>query len=558
MPLSPVNAKFVIPALIFCLFAAVFLVSGNTFDSPFVFDDLNYITRNDPHVHMTELSWEQLKEAALKGKPRYRPLANISFALNHYFGGTDMTGYHLVNVLIHGVTAVLLMLIARQMLAGPGFRMDGSSREGGVGGIGPTGVAFFAALLWLAHPVQTNAVTYIVQRMTSLAVMGYMLSLFLYIQGRLAMKKGRQCHAVLAFTGCILAGLCAVGTKENTATLPVFIILYEWFFFQDLRPVKARGPLIGLFIACVVFCAVGYYYLDGRPLERVFASYTRREFSLPQRVLTEWRVIAYYIGLVVYPLPSRLILDHDYPLSQGLFDPFTTGISGLMLVALSVLAVYSARKDRLLSFALFWFLGNLVIESSVIGIEIIYEHRLYLPSMMLFVLASHRVLKYASRAGWILLAVALVLGAGAWQRNQVWRSAVDFWADCAQKSPQKVRPLQNLAFSFHTAGEPEKALVYYEKSLIRPHPTVYYNMGLCLMELGRFAEAADAFSRALNAGYGQPVIYVALGDALASMGEYKAALACYRKAVHANFKDPAVLDKINRISSLLSSPGTGP
>src|SRR6056297_2025114 len=326
-------------------------------------------------------------------------------------------------------------------------------------------IAFLAVLIWLVHPVQTNAVTYMVQRMTSLAALFYILSLLLYVKGRLAMQQNRWRRPAGYLAGCVLAGLCAVFTKQNAGMLPVFILLYEWFFFQDLRPFRSRRWIFAMLAAILVFCVIGYVYLGGHPLDRILSAYQRREFTMGQRVLTELRVIAYYAGLMVFPQPNRLLLDHDYPLSDSLAAPFTTALSAGMIVGILAAVIFLSRRYRLVAFCLIWFLGNLLIESSIIGIEIIYEHRLYLPSMMLCLMVVWLLSRLVQKK-WlfvsIVVAVALVFSFWTCQRNQIWASDVTFWKDVAQKSPQKARPLQNLAYSLQQKGRHAEAITHYQ------------------------------------------------------------------------------------------------
>jgi tetratricopeptide (TPR) repeat protein len=142
----------------------------------------------------------------------------------------------------------------------------------------------------------------------------------------------------------------------------------------------------------------------------------------------------------------------------------------------------------LLAFCLLWFLGNLVIESSVIGIEIIYEHRLYLPSMMIFLLltyAGYKTIPFKWARGAVVVAVLLTLSFWTYQRNQVWRSDVGFWKDCARKSPNDARPLQNIAYSLQQKDLHEEAVAYYRQSLdLEKDPGAFYNMGISLSNIG--------------------------------------------------------------------------
>jgi hypothetical protein len=221
-------------------------------------------------------------------------------------------------------------------------------------------------------------VAYIIQRMNSMAAMFYILSMLFYVKFRMS---GANRLKWLQFAGCVISALLAFGTKEITATLPFFIILYEWLFFQESSPqwAKRNLPLLGGALVLVIIIALVYLNYD--PVAKILNGYKIRDFTPMQRVLTQSRVVIFYISLILWPSPSRLNLDHDFALSYSLLDPFTTVISIVVIFTLIVFAILSARKAPLLSFSILWFFGNLVIESSVIGLELVFEHRNYLPSM---------------------------------------------------------------------------------------------------------------------------------------------------------------------------------
>ncbi len=416
-------------------------------------------------------------------------------------------------------------------------------------------LSFFAVLLWLVHPVQTNAVTYVCQRMASMVALFYVLALLCYVLARIRLQKTKIKSAGVLFAGCMVSGICAVATKENAGTLPVIILLYEWFFFQDLKFPRAGRTWIWVAAGGMVFAAVAVYFLGADPLQRILNSYTRREFTLPQRVITEFRVVVYYVSLLVYPHPDRLILDHDYPLSHGFFHPSTTFFFVVMLAGITGLAMSMARKNRLAAFAIFWFMITLAIESSVIGIEIIYEHRIYLPSMFLFPAAVRGVsqkIKLRQGAVVALILCAAVLSVWSFQRNRIWATDVTFWADNAKKSPLKERPYQNLAYSLQVRQEFDKAIHFYQKSLaIRPHPVAYFNLGLCLEGIGYYSDAVDAYVSALKMGYGTPQVHYSLASALVHMGEFAAAAANFEKAAEMAPGDTVAAQKLAKLRGFL-------
>ncbi|MDO9264335.1 MAG: tetratricopeptide repeat protein [Desulfosalsimonadaceae bacterium] len=533
---------------ILLLIIAGTLVYSNTFRSPFVFDDINFITRNNPHVHMTELSWAAIKEAALEGSPRHRYLPNISFAVNYYFGRENPFGYHLVNLGIHLLTGIFLFFLFKTTLflcsAGKDGEMSKDRASSGISGfVSNEWAAFFGAMLWLVHPVQTNAVTYMCQRMTSMAALFFVLSLLLYAAGRKVFRKGRLQASVVFFSGCLISGLCAVASKENAGTLPIFILLYEWFFFQNLKGLRSVRPLVWVVVGAIVFICVSVHFLGMDPIARILASYSRRDFTLPERVMTEFRVVVYYFSLLVFPHPRRLILDHDYPISNSLITPISTIFSLGAIIGLTIAAVYAAKKDRLASFGIIWFLGNLVIESSVSGIEIIYEHRMVLPAMFLYPAFSQMVFRVSGnkrRAGAaILTLLTLTLGTWAHQRNVIWQTEESFWTDNVQKAPGKARPYQNLAYSLQAKGEYVQAIANYRKSLaIAPHPTAYANMGLCFESIGYYSDAVEAYARALKMKPDAPNIHCDLAAALTYIGEFDAAMSHFVEAARLDPKNP--------------------
>ncbi|MDH3360000.1 MAG: hypothetical protein OEL55_03940, partial [Desulfobulbaceae bacterium] len=353
---------------------AVFMAYANSLDGKFVFDDSRIY--NNTNLRITSLDWASLRQVVVKSQPASRPVANLSFAFNYYLHGYSVKGYHLVNITIHLFTGWLLYLL---LVA----TMQAQARHGHEQLAGPESLryewlAFFAALLWLVHPLQTQSVSYTVQRMNSMAAMFYLASLWCYVRGRMNDERVRK---ILLLAASVVFGLLALGSKETSATLPIFVFLYEWYFLQDLDMgwLKRRLPVLGLVV--VVFVGVAILFLGPHPLDIIFGSCWSRSFTLPQRLMTEMRVIFLYLGLLVFPHPSRLTLDHNLFVSTSFLHPVTTLFAAVGLVAMICLVVWSARRHRLLSFAILWFLGNLLIESSVIGLEIVFEHRLYLPSM---------------------------------------------------------------------------------------------------------------------------------------------------------------------------------
>ena len=473
-----------------CLAVLVFLIYSNTLESPFIYDDLSNI-QNNPSIRLNHITLENIKRAGFEDRSSNRPVALISFALNYYFNGYDATGYHLINILIHIITGVLLYFFVKTTLNLPSIPSQYRTS---------LWIPLMAVLIWLVHPVNTQSVTYIVQRMNSMAAMFYILSFLLYVKGRLVGVKWKK---YLLFLACILAGALSLGSKEIAAILPFFIFLYEWYFFQNLdyRWLKRH---ISHIVAVLILVIIGaFFYFDAHPFEKILTGYKGYEFTLGQRLLTESRVVIFYISLLLFPHPSRLNLDHDFPISHSLIDPITTLFSIGMIMGLIALSIWSAKKNRLLSFGVLWFLGNLVIESSWLPLEIIYEHRTYLPSMFacLIVVLLVYHFKILKKFGFLVLC-AVVIAFSIWthERNETWSDEVTLWRDSVEKSPNKARPNLSLGFALHGRSKIDEAIKYYREALrLKPdYAKAHNNLGVALKEQGRIEEAIKHYSEAIR------------------------------------------------------------
>jgi hypothetical protein len=240
-------------ALLICsLLFLVFFIYSNTLHGPFIFDDGPNIEEN-PNVRLTQLTLGGIKRAGLQSPMKGRPLSYISFGLNYYIDRYDVLGYHLVNILIHASAGIFLYLFLKTTLNLPSLR----SRYEPYGWL-----PFVAALIWLIHPLQTQSVTYIVQRMNSMAAMFYVLAFLLYVRARLAEERWQRWSL---FAGCALASILSLGSKEISATLPFFIFLYEWYFFQDLSWSWLRRRLFLFVVLFTFLAAVARYYRVTQP-----------------------------------------------------------------------------------------------------------------------------------------------------------------------------------------------------------------------------------------------------------------------------------------------------
>ena len=501
----------------------VFLLYFTALDGGFVLDDKNNIEKN-PSIRLTSLTTDSLSRAAFKSVLPNRPVANISFGLNYFFAGNSVRAYRLVNILLHISTGILLYFFVQTILALPTLK----NRYGTSGWV-PLIVAF----LWLVHPVQTQTVNYIVQRMTVLAAMFYILAFLLYIKARLAEKK---ITTWLLLGGSLFAGFLGLGSKETVATLPFSIVLFEFCFFQDTNRARFKNILFGLTALFLIAGILIFFYLGTNPFQYIADSFNSRDFTIGQRLLTECRVVVFYVSQLFFPHPARLNLEHDFPLSVALVDPAATLLSLILIAILVALALFNAKKRPLFSFCILWFFGNLLIESSVIGLEIIFEHRTYLPSMLLILLAViwfHKCMLSKRLQIAVLAITMLFFSLWTFERNRTWADTSALLTDCVNKSPLKPRPHLNLGLELKNRNLLDDAIHHYRQALyIKPnYAEAYYNLGNALSLKGDFKGATANYFNALKLTPGDVDTHYNLGYTLAKLWQFDRAVYHYSEAI---------------------------
>jgi tetratricopeptide (TPR) repeat protein len=504
---------------ILALFAAVvWIVHGRARYGPFVFDDIEI--QGSPWLHAARIS-DIGRLFTSPGIPRR--ITRASLAFNYYLGGLDPYGYHLVSLALHALNGTLLFVFAFQLL---GLLPDGHPwrRE-------RRPIAFAGALLWLVHPVNTQAVAYAWQRSTLLCAWFFLGALVAYLAGRSSTGPRRYALWGLALVG----GVMAIGSKENAATLPLFVVLIELLFPRAAAGPRRRALALGAVAAFVGMAAV---YLGPRFVEMLRAQYAERGFTLQERLLTESRVVGYYVTLLTWPHPSRLRLDYDFPLSRSLFSPPATALCLVALAGTLAAAVIGFRRWPLLSLAILWFLGNLAIESTVVPLDLAYEHRLYLPAMMPVVglagLLCTRVLATRRSRLWLAPLVVL-LSVWSAERCRVWADPVLLFEDNARKAPGKVRVHNFLGRAYLERNRPLEAKAAFERALALDADFVPAYNGLAFVELEHFGNAAEARRLLEVALRKDPKAAVPLnmnlGMLCVRLGDFDAAAEHFRAAV---------------------------
>ena len=521
------------------LFLLIFIVYSNTFRASWHLDDYHNIVQN-PALRINDLHPRTIfqtffttsEEDFILKKKLYRPLAALSFALNWYIGKDNLFGYHLVNICIHFVTAFVLFLTILNLFRSPCLKNRYRDSE--------YFIALFSAVLWAVNPLQTQAVTYIVQRMASLTAMFYILGIYLYVRGRI---KPTRINQAVCYVGCILSYVLALAAKENAVVFPLALLLVEIIFFQDLSRSSVRKAFCWIvFAGGALLLLFGIFvFFHGDPLKFLNA-YETRSFTLLQRLLTEPRILIFYLSQLFYPVPTRLSIEHHVPLSTSLFSPWTTLPSILAVMVLIGLGIALMRKKPILSFAILFFFLNHMIESSIIGLELIFEHRNYLPSLFLFfpVTVALKALldhyRHRQPAMYIIFVSFIILmivglGMGTYIRNLDWSTEKSLWEDAIKKAPNMARPYHNLAWGhYERTGQLDEAMKLYKIALdLYKHNTqgrsmVLNNMANLYYRQGKYSKACELWITALNLNPQNGVFEYRLAMCVTKTGDWERAL----------------------------------
>jgi tetratricopeptide (TPR) repeat protein len=466
-----------------------------------------------------------------QGKRLFRPVSRLTLAINWYFGKANVVGYHVVNVLIHFLTAFFLFLTILEVLGAPRLKDKFRGKE--------HFIALMASTLWAIHPIQTQAVTYIVQRMASLSTMFYVLAIFFYIKGRIAHPISKK---FILFFCCLLGFFLALASKENAAILPISLILVEICFFKDLGKPGTRKAFGWAFLGgTLLLVGLSTVFMHGNPFSFLQA-YEDRPFTLCQRLLTEPRVLVLYLTQIFYPVPPRLSIEHDISVSTSLFSPLTTLPCMVIILLLIGLGLSQIRKRPVLAFGVLFFFLNHIIESSVLGLELVFEHRNHLPSLFLFFPVATGVIwildyyneKKSSMYYVLISFVTLMLiglGMGTYIRNMAWATEKTLWEDAMAKAPKSARPPHNLAWGYYeVVGQYDKAMELYEKSfLLEWHSNSHranalYGMAGIYFKKGEYVRAVELYRKALSISQKDEMTYQQLALSLMRLGRWDEAL----------------------------------
>ena len=534
----------------------VVLAYANTFCVPFIFDDQINIVENSSIRNLSSV-YQMLAPPFGMGVSG-RPVINFTLALNYAISGENPWSYHLLNLLIHLSAALCLFGIVRRTFLSD--RLKG--RYGGAA----TPLAFGCALLWALHPLQTQAVTYTIQRCESFMGLCFLLTFYFAIRGWLSVDQ-RQWHLA-----ALLSFLIGIGTKEVIVVAPVLLFVYDLIFFQgSMRDVLRRSHLL---YAGLVFglLTLGFLVAAGGTTS---SGTGRMTFSALDYWVTQPEVILHYLKLTIWPYP--LSLDYDWPIAK----PHDSWPAIIITAGLILFSVWALWKRMPIGFCAAWFFAVLAPTSLIPLPDVAFEHRMYIPSIAIVVITvtgvyglidvatkrwskSEAVGNVMRRKGaiYLILFVGPALVILTYARNINYGSDVSIWAAAVQSYLENSRAQANLGNALLQEGDLRSAmghlykalhietknaqryrgaLTYYEYLRVRPvYAKVQDNIGWAWLQKGNAVTAIEHFQEVLKVNPDNTVALAHMGTALYFLGKRDDSLDYFRRAILLKPSDPAI------------------
>lgn len=497
---------------------------------PFHFDDYPNIVEN-PYIKQLG-DFSLFKEGLRANRTWHRALPIFTFGVNYYLHGLNVWGYRLFNILLHLGSGILVFFISKRLQALVWRKKEPEGPIDFGGRFSNFFLPLFVSLIFVAHPIQVNTVTYIVQRNEGMAGFFYLLGFLLFIKGSFSRGLSRG----LFFGGAGAVIFAAVLSKEIALTLPLMMIIFDLLFVcKGKEGLKRRlwiyGPILLLLTLFILFfLREGLYAILFR----------QTHFWSPwENLLTQANVLIQYIKLLFFPWPGWLNIDHEIDIARSLFA-YPTFLSILALMGLMLLSILWIKRNRLLSFSILWFFIILAPTSSIIPIwDIMVEYRLYLPifayglilALMLDSLTrllNQRFSKKVVRNITLGVMVFILLSYSVFtvQRNGVFKDGMSLWQDALRKSPNKIRPYLNVGGMLHRDYRYEEAIEMMKKALQKEpkdYPLVHFNLGVVYNDMGDYEKAMLHLRRSLQGEPGNPRIYQELGTLYLRMGDLERA-----------------------------------
>src|SRR3989338_4083583 len=517
----------------------------NTFQSPFHFDDETAIMGN-----VDLKSWEGINKYSFIS----RYVLFLSFYLNYLLGEFNVVGYHAVNILLHISVCILIYLIIDLTLRDSEPLKYSSMKN----------IPLLSAIIFSVHPIHTESVTYIISRSSILATFFYLFSLFLFIKGH-AVDKGRYevIKRSVFYISSIILFVLAIGTKEDTVTLPIIILLYLFYFLYREKGIINFVRTYKIYILTPIILLITYllyrFYILGSGAVITVSAEILKHITPWYYFLTELKVIVfYYIKLLL--LPINLNVDPDITMSTSISEPAViySVISILLFLYLSY-RLYHVYK--ILSFSILWFLVTLIPTSSIVPLlDFSAEHRLYLPAVGFSVCCASLINRASGGTirNIIIVFIIVLFSLGTVKRNIIWNDPIGLWEDAVKKSPYKARVYYNLGIKYAQDKQFEKALIEFKRSakILPNHLLSHLMAGKMYKELGIYKNIIDEMGVVLSLKpektHEHVDAYLELSSAYIKLGDFVKAEESIKEGLKLNSKNVMLH---NNMATILAERG---
>jgi tetratricopeptide (TPR) repeat protein len=516
VPTNPSRKTWAAVAILVVTVSATY---ANSFHGSFVFDDIPSIVENQSIRHLGSAQVLAAPPEAITTTGR--PVVNLSLAINYAIAGLAVEGYHAVNLIIHILAALALFGLVRRTLLLPKLSAQF--------GAAATGLALAVALLWAVHPLQTESVTYIVQRAESIVGLFYFLTIYCLLRGATTVRGSAWYAAALA--ACTLG----MASKEVMVTAPLLAMVYDRIFVTgSFKETLRRRRSLWLALASTwVLLALLLYSSNNRAGSAGFGL----GITVWEYAGTQFGCIVHYLRLTFWPSP--LVLDYGSAVASTVAEIVPSAVIVFVLLVATVAALALQPE---LGFLGVWFFAILAPTSSIVPLpgQTEAEHRMYLPLAavaVLLVLAIHRTagqLGLRSRVEVALIsAVAAVLGWGSYCRNEVYQSELAIWEDTIRNNPLNYRAYLSLGKAHDGRGQYDAAVRDYDHAMLlrRDFVEAYINRGAAYEAMGQAELAIKDYDKAIALQPGAAEAYCNRGNIHQSKGHYEAAIVDYGKAM---------------------------
>ncbi|MBK8806926.1 MAG: tetratricopeptide repeat protein [Bacteroidales bacterium] len=512
MQLDITNNKFKIYSLA-VVSILVSILYFNSINCSFQFDDETSIINNSQIKDL-----QTFKQASFWFSSKFitRPFSLFTFALNYYFTGLNSQAFHVTNIIIHIINSFLLLLLLLKLVTIEKKEISKTTYLFIL-----LSVSYFAI-----HPLQTQSVTYIVQRMTSLAFLFYILTIFIYTTIRTNQIKGNTFikNTLLSILLGITA-LLALLSKQNSITLPISILIIEAVLFTKIEKKYSK-----FYIALTALVSIAIISL----LIYNILTFNTTNYSSFNYFTTQCEHVFKYIGMVIFPINQNI--DHLIPFKETLSIIAILGF--IVSLAMILFAIFNKKISKLLRIGILLIFSTSLIESSFFPIaDTFVEHRTYLSFIgivfITFYLLSIVPEKWQKIGSLLFISYLIVLSIMTIQRNKAWQSKITLWSDSVKKTPNNYRALNNLGYALIEEHKYEEAIHFLKKSLlISPNRTAnIINLGACYNALNMHHEALMYFNKALKINENNTDAYNNLGILYLKQNEPTKAEMCFKKSI---------------------------